>query len=520
MKEKLKQMLTHNLTLKILSVILAVFTWLIMVNVSNPMMTVTQTVPVEFTNADVLTEAGLTYEPVGRNSVTVSYKIHVRDEARVTASDFAAYADLAQLYDVTGAIPVQAEPSSYMARLLVVSGSVSVSPAVVRIQTEPIQTKTFALGVRTVGDEAEEYDLGGIELTPARISVTGAESVIGQISSLGVEIDVEGIDTDITGEAPVCFYDANGNLLDLGDKVQLSEQQVSYRVTVLRVEDLTLDFIVSGTVAPGYRFTGVESDVRSISVVGPRASLADMTSLTISGDILDIDGAAGDMVVEVDLNAFLPDNISLVADQPSVVTVTMHVERLETRQYEFRLDRVEFLGRNPDYEYTFAEQALILQIRGLSEDLDTIDAGSIRITADLTGLEPGEHQIVLNAELKDGFDYIGPTALRVSIADVSAGTDSTDADGNPSHESDGADRTGENSRQSDGAGGAGESSRHADSADGSGESSRQADGADGAGESSRQAGGADGNGEISRQADSADAAAETEAGGETESQSD
>ena len=54
MKEKLKRMLTNNLGLKILSVVLALFTWLIMVNVSNPMMTVTHTVPVEFINEEVL----------------------------------------------------------------------------------------------------------------------------------------------------------------------------------------------------------------------------------------------------------------------------------------------------------------------------------------------------------------------------------------------------------------------------------------------------------------------------------
>ena len=143
MKEKLKQKLTHNLGLKILSVILAVFTWLIMVNVSNPLMTVTQTVPIEFINETVLSKAGLTYEPVGRNSVTVSYKVHVRDAARITASDFYAYADLAQLYDVTGAIPVQVDLLSYNARSMVSSSAVTVNPSVVRIQTEPIQTKAF-----------------------------------------------------------------------------------------------------------------------------------------------------------------------------------------------------------------------------------------------------------------------------------------------------------------------------------------------------------------------------------------
>lgn len=429
MKEKLKQKLTHNLGLKILSVILAVFTWLIMVNVSNPLMTVTQTVPVEFINENVLTKAGLTYEPVGRNSVTVSYKVHVRDAARITASDFYAYADLAQLYDVTGAIPVQVDLLSYNARSMVSSSAVTVNPSVVRIQTEPIQTKAFVLEAHTTGTEAEGYDIGEVSLSPAGISATGAESVIGQISSVGVEIDVSGIDTDISGETAVYLYDANGNRLDLEDDVRLSHQQVSYRVSVLRVKDLALDYLVSGTVAPGYRFTGVESEVRSVSVVGLRSALANLSTLTISGDVLDVTGASGDRQVEVNLEEFLPENISIVGDQPTAVTVTIHVERLETRQYDFDLDQVELTGQNPDYEYVFADQNLKLQIRGLGEDLDTLNADRIRVSVDLTDLEPGDHQAVLNVALEDGFDFMGPAGLRVTIRNPAAEADSTEASG-------------------------------------------------------------------------------------------
>lgn len=435
MKEKLKQKLTHNLGLKILSVILAVFTWLIMVNVSNPLMTVTQTVPVEFINENVLTKAGLTYEPLGRNSVTVSYKIHVRDEARITANDFYAYADLAQLYDVTGAIPVQVDLPSYNARTMVNTSTVTVNPSVIRIQTEPIQTKAFSLQIQTTGTEAEGYDIGEVNLSPAGISATGAESLIGLISSVGVEIDVSGIDADTSGETAVYLYDANGNRLDLGDDVQLNHQQVSYHLTVLRVKDLPLDYLVSGTVAPGYRFTGVESEVRSVSVVGLPSALENRSTLVIGRGVLDVTGAAGDRQVEVNLEEFLPENLSLVGGQPTVVTVTLHVEQLETRQYDVNLDQMELTGENPDYEYVFADQTLKLRIRGLGEDLDTLSADRIRVSADLTDLEPGEHQIVLNVTLEDGFDFMGPAGLRVTIRDPAAEaeteteTDSTEESG-------------------------------------------------------------------------------------------
>ena len=427
MKEKLKRILTNNLGLKILSVVLALFTWLIMVNVSNPMMTVTHTIPVEFVNEDVLKNAGLTYESLSRNTVTVSYKIHVRDEARVSANDFTAYADLAQLYDVTGSIPVQTDITSYLARSLVQSGSVTVNPSVVRIQTEPIQTKMFMLEAHVSGTEADGYDIGEIRLTPTRVTVTGAESDIGQISSLGVEINVEDIDTDISGEAPIFFYDANGNRMDKADGVEINVSQAAYSVSVLRVKDLTLDYKITGTVANGYRFTGVDSDIRVISVVGLRSVLASLNTLEIPDPALNLDMATGNVVVQVDLNDYLPENISIVSDQPTVATVTMLVEKLETRSYQYDVDDVELTGQREGYEYTFDVPALLLQIRGLTEDLDMLDVDNIRVRADVAEMEPGIHTLRFEADLEEGFDFMSASVVNVNVRDLTAPADSEDA---------------------------------------------------------------------------------------------
>ena len=57
----MKERLTNNLGLKILSVVIAVFMWLIMVNVSNPLVSDSQEVTVDMINAEVLEKSNLTY---------------------------------------------------------------------------------------------------------------------------------------------------------------------------------------------------------------------------------------------------------------------------------------------------------------------------------------------------------------------------------------------------------------------------------------------------------------------------
>ena len=53
----MKEKITHNLGLKILSVVIAFLVWLIVVNVSNPEVTDSVNVPLEVLNGDVLANA-------------------------------------------------------------------------------------------------------------------------------------------------------------------------------------------------------------------------------------------------------------------------------------------------------------------------------------------------------------------------------------------------------------------------------------------------------------------------------
>ena len=94
----MKEKLTNNLGLKIISVFLAFFVWLAVVNISNPEVSDYQEVPLEILNEGVLEANNLTYEVVGgKNTVTVSYKVQTLDTGTIKPSDFRAYIDLAEI---------------------------------------------------------------------------------------------------------------------------------------------------------------------------------------------------------------------------------------------------------------------------------------------------------------------------------------------------------------------------------------------------------------------------------------
>ena len=320
MKERLKS----NLGLKILSVFLAFFVWLLVVNVSDPKQSGERSVQLEIINEDALTDAGLTYELVERSTVTIDYTVHMRNSSQIQPGDFRAYIDLADC-NVLGAVPVRLEVLNHKDMVT----NVRANPSVVHVETEPLQRKEFDLRMELKGKAADGYEVNSYTLASKKVWVKGPESLVGQITAVGVEVDIEGAEGDLTGVASPIFYDANGNPLNLGEKVSVNQTEVNYTVQILKVRQLTLDFEVGGNVADGYRFTGIECDAKTISVVGLRSQLASITSITIPSEALSVEGLMAGKVVTVDVSQFLPEGVRMVTDNgDTTIHIRLDVERL------------------------------------------------------------------------------------------------------------------------------------------------------------------------------------------------
>ena len=145
--------LTNNLKLKILSVFLAFFVWLAVTNISNPDVTATKEVPLEVLNEDVLSAKRKTYELLdNRSTVTVAYKVRTLDAGSISASDFRAYIDLADMYEPTGAVPVKVDVKNSKV------DAVTAKPMVIRVTTEDVQQKKFELTAYTEGETESGYE--------------------------------------------------------------------------------------------------------------------------------------------------------------------------------------------------------------------------------------------------------------------------------------------------------------------------------------------------------------------------
>lgn len=402
---------TNNLVLKISSLAVAFLVWIIVVNVSNPIVTRNISVPLNVVNANIITDAGKTYSLMGANSVTVSYEVRSRDQSRISASDFNASIDLGDMYDITGAVPIAVEVVNNKDLII---GAVASKPSIVRVSIEDLQRKEFTLTTKITGTPSDGFSVGEVKLDKTNVVVTGPVSVIGQISQIGVEIDVSGLDSDESGRAELKYFDANGNAFVISDsRVSKSFDNVGYSLVMLNGRTLALNFDVGGTAAQGYKFTGAESTTKSIQVRGQPEVLEGLDSITVPASALSVEGATGDVNITVDIKNFLPANVTAVGD--TKVNVTLKVESLDKKSLTLTVNDLNIVGAKPGAATNIVPEKITVVVSGLSANLESVTNADLKATLDVSEMNSGSNTGSLKFEPATGLSVDSYTPFEVII---------------------------------------------------------------------------------------------------------
>jgi YbbR domain-containing protein len=78
---------------------------------------------------------------------------------------------------------------------------------------------------------------------------------------------------------------------------------------------------------------------------------------------------------------------------------------------------VQLVGLRPDLTYALTTDRILATIGGSSADLDRLQGRFFAVTADATGLEVGEHDVLVTANLPAGLTLVvaSPATIRVIV---------------------------------------------------------------------------------------------------------
>ena len=385
----MKEMLTRNIGLKILSIILAAILWLVITNLDDPVTTKTfNNVPVETLNVDEITDLGQVYNILEGKTINFTVAARRKIADTLTVSDFSVTADFSKLSDVN-AVTIKINCPRYAGGVTVTDGLYQV----MKINREELTKKSFNVNVVQKGEPAEGYYVAE-KTTTKIIVVSGPKTKIESIDQIVVNVDVsEEAGSFRTTEEPKAL-DKEGNEIDASN-LTFSDSTVAVNIGMYRTKTIDLLITPTGKTADGFVMTTVDFEPKTIEVAGTDEALLNIKTLTVMEDI---DGASVDFAKEINLQEQLSDGLVLVGDNQTAV-INIGIKKAETKELFIWPKDIEVRNKPGDLQLEFINSiALSVQVIGPVDEMVDLTAKNIKPYIDLTGYTGGTYSIEIGIE--------------------------------------------------------------------------------------------------------------------------
>ena len=351
----MKEKLTRNIGLKILSIILAVILWLVITNVDDPVKTKNfYNVPVEILNVDAIASLNQVYDIIEGETInfTVAARRSIKDN--LTSSDFKVTADFSKLSDVN-AVAINISCPRYGDKVVVTDGLYQV----MKISLEDLAEKHFKVNVVQKGVPAKGYYVSE-KTANTIIRVSGPISKIESISQIVVEVDVtEEAGTYRTTEQPKAL-DKDGKEID-SSNLEFSDKTVTINIGMYKTKTIDLLITTSGKPADGYIMTAVDYEPKTIVIAGDNEALSKIQSLSAQEDI---DGAAQDIKKEINLQEQLQEGLILI-DENQTAVINIKIEKAKTKELTLKPEDINYKNKPEGLDIGFLTNApIVIKVTG------------------------------------------------------------------------------------------------------------------------------------------------------------
>ena len=221
----MKNRITRNWGLKLVSFLFAVVLWVIVTNINDPSTPWrVSDVPVTIRNMELITERGQICEVLDGTDRIDSVVIYAPRSIIDSLSDSNVVA-IADVKDLTSldTIPIKLSTNKYNDKLDSIKGSIDT----VRLNIENKQIRSFPLKASVTGEVGDGFMVGDVSTEQNLLRVSGPESVVSRITKAQAEVDVSGFTGNIGTDTDIRLYDANG--------IEVSSPNLERSMTKVRV---------------------------------------------------------------------------------------------------------------------------------------------------------------------------------------------------------------------------------------------------------------------------------------------
>ncbi len=310
--------------------------------------------------------------------------------------------------------PVQVQISKHPVRII------SVSPTQVALTLENLATKTVPVQLSLRGEPAVGYQAGTPRLTPAEITLSGAQSLVDQVQAIRADLNIAGVRQDVQSSVPLRMVNADGQTVA---GLALSPDSAQVNISVVQrggYRDIAVKLNARGQVAGGYRITNISVFPPVLTVYSSNPSLVNELPGYVETAPLNLNGLMEELDTRVELA--LPTGITVVGEQ--TVRVQVGIEAIEG-SLSLNDIPIEVVGLPPEFSATISPERVDVILSGPLPALEKLTANDIRIFIDLSGLSLGTHQVSPQSTiLAEGVEVqsLNPATIEVTLVPAASPT--------------------------------------------------------------------------------------------------
>jgi len=392
----MKNRLTHNIGLKIISIIVAALLWLTIMNIDDPTITTTfYSIPVQIINEEVVTSRGYEYSIESGEKIDVRVKGKRSIVDNLTEADFAAQADFNSFNSMYMATITVECVSEYADQL-----EVSTRTETMAVKLEDQDTQPFSVRIVQQGTVKEGYYVFDSTVSSSLVQVTGSLTQIAAVKEVIAEVNIEDKMETFTEEVSLVAYDSEGNAID-PKKITFSHDSLEVTIGICPTKEVGISVVTEGEPAEGYYVDKVEFAPDTVLIAAEQSKLNLIRMIEIPCDISD---AAGDLEFQINLEDYLAekyeDTLTLV-DEDITVGVIVSVKEMANKQINLSSTDVEVRNLADNLTYTiYSMWSSTVTVSGREEDIRGIVASDLDFYVDMKGCGAGTYSKQLMSDYR------------------------------------------------------------------------------------------------------------------------
>lgn len=286
-------------------------------------------------------------------------------------------------------------------------------PGTIKVVVEDRISKTVPVEIRYNGALAEDFvaDKENIELNVEEITVAGPKSVVEQITTAVITLDLEGRSESISDKFTYTLCDAEGKPVD-ARLIVTNVAEVNLTLRIMRVKEIALTLnVVEGGGATA-QTSVITIDPPTIRISGSDVLLEGLESLELG--TIDLREMPGD--TELTFPIKLPEGIT---NETGVAEATVNVSFPKLATKTMTVKNITAANVPQGFRVDLITRVLEIQVRGPEAKIEKLTADAVAVTVDFTNVEAGT--VKLKAQIDCGDPEIGAVGSYTVSATVKSG---------------------------------------------------------------------------------------------------